>query len=438
MINIYQKVKIGLWIGLLFLSINVFAQPFYGDCNSNVRVCGDTLFPIAATAPGIQEVPPSGSLGNPNVNIPPSTNAGCLLTGETFPTWILVEIQTGGLLEFIFGGNGTQAGFYDWIMYDYTNVTCADIANNLVAPVRCNWNAGASGGTGLVNVIPPGGDPGNYEAPLQVNACEKYLIVFNNFSSVATNVPMQFFGTAVVCQPTVPSSVTLQNVTICRGDSIQLIVGNGAQQYSWTPATGLSNPNVSNPFAFPDTTITYICNSTSNCPLVNRFDTVTITVRNGPNASCLPDTFFCEGSGGTEVGALVTGGVAPYIYSWSPGNANLSNINLLNPVANPDTTTTYYFYATGADGCRSNIDSMVVTPIPLPLADAGMDLSFCKDAPGVFLQGQIINPIGSYRVQWLPQTGLFCDTCLVTYAQPNQTTIYTLRVTELATGCSSD
>jgi gliding motility-associated-like protein len=416
----------------------LYAQaPFYGDCANHVRVCGDTIFPIDATSPGLQEVPPSGSLGNPNGNIPPSTNQGCLLTGETFPTWILVEIQTGGVLEFIFGGGGTQVGFYDWIMYDFTNVTCADIANNLVPPVRCNWNGSMTGGTGIVNFLPPGGDSTNYELPLQVNACDKYMIVFNNFSSVQTLVPMQFFGTAAVCQPILPFSISPLPLTVCAGDSAQLNVGSGAA-YEWTPSTGLSNPFIGNPKAAPDSTTTYVVRTFVQCPFFERFDTVTVSVRYGPQAVTFPDTFYCEGSGGVGIGASVTGGVTPYTYVWSPNDGSLSDVNALMPVANPNVRTRYYFYATGFDGCRSNIDSMDVDVVPLPIVNAGPDLEFCADAPGVFLQGQILNPSGNYELQWRPSTGLFCDTCLVTYAQPNSTTAYTLRVRSLTTGCESD
>jgi gliding motility-associated-like protein len=412
--------------------------PFYGDCAFHVRVCGDTIFPIDATSAGIQDVPPPGSLGNPSPNaVPPSTNAGCLQTGETFPTWILIEIQSGGTLEFTFGANGAQAGFYDWIMYDFTNITCADIANNLVPPVRCNWNGSPVGGTGMVAALPVGGDSSNYEAPLQVNACDKFMIVFNNFSSVQANVPMEFFGSANVCQPVYPVDISPLPITICVGDSAQLNVGSGAS-YSWTPVQGLSDPNSPNPKASPDSTTTYICRTFVPCPFFEKFDTVTVAVRYGGQITAFPDTFFCEGSGGVQIGATVSGGVAPFTYVWSPNNGSLNDVNSLITIANPAVDTRYYVYAVGFDGCETNIDSIDVRIEPLPVVDAGLDLEFCEDAPGVFLQGSIVNVSGTYSLQWLPSTGLYCDTCLVTYAQPGSTTAYTLRATSLVTGCSSD
>jgi len=48
---------------------------------------------------------------------------------------------------------------------------------------------------------------------------------------------------------------------ICTGESSQLnafaMGGTGTYTYEWTPATGLSNPNIANPVATPDATTTY-------------------------------------------------------------------------------------------------------------------------------------------------------------------------------------
>src|SRR6185295_6722892 len=46
------------------------------------------------------------------------------------------------------------------------------------------------------------------------------------------------------------------NVSICFGDSTTLQASGGVN-YSWLPNAGLSNPNISNPFAFPAATTIY-------------------------------------------------------------------------------------------------------------------------------------------------------------------------------------
>ncbi|MFN3874338.1 MAG: T9SS type A sorting domain-containing protein [Flavobacteriales bacterium] len=176
------------------------------DCSQAVPVCTNINFQIDPNGYGsVHEIPALGSLGNPDFLLGDSIyspwgsdNYGCLRAGELNSTWMVVNVLTGGSLEFVFGGLGTQAGFYDWIMYPYGPNTCSQVAANLVAPVRCNWNGVAYGGTGLASTVPPGGDASNFEPPLIVGGNTQWLICFSNWSSVTTTVPLQFGGTAVV------------------------------------------------------------------------------------------------------------------------------------------------------------------------------------------------------------------------------------------------
>ena len=183
------------------------------DCNQAVNVCTNINFQIDPNGSGsTNEIPPLGSMGNPDYGplslVPPfyntwgTTNEGCLRGGELNSTWMVLNVLTGGTLEFTFGGLGTQTGFYDWIMYPFTITNCAQVSSGLVAPVRCNWNGVSFGGTGLAAAPPPGGDASNFEPPINVVAGSRWLICFSNWSSVTTAVPLQFGGTAVVsCSP---------------------------------------------------------------------------------------------------------------------------------------------------------------------------------------------------------------------------------------------
>lgn len=181
------------------------------DCSEAVNICENFNFQINPNGEGnIYEIPPLGSIGNPLLTswdgIPSpwgSNNDGCLQNDELNSTWMIINIWQGGLLNFTFGGNGTQAGFYDWIMYPYDSIAgCSNIISNTLPPVRCNWNWSSTGGTGLQSVIPPGGSPGNFEPPLTVLTGQQYIICFSNWSSAVTAVPLDFGGTAVVgCYP---------------------------------------------------------------------------------------------------------------------------------------------------------------------------------------------------------------------------------------------
>lgn len=236
------------------------------------------------------------------------------------------------------------------------------------------------------------------------------------------------------------------DTTVCAGNNnpFQLSATSNCPTctYHWEPAQYFVNPNAQNPMVSVSTstsfTVTVSGSLGPNCPVETMMDTVYVDVLPAPLVVLSPDTFTCAGSGGVQLNSVTTGGVPPYTYVWTPQDGSLSDANITNPVANPDTNTWYYFFATGFNGCRSNTDSVLVEVFDLPVVDAGTDLTFCDDAPGVFLTGSIQNPFGTYQVRWLPATGLFCDTCLVTYAQPASTTAYTLRVKSLTTGCESD
>jgi len=149
------------------------------------------------------------------------------------------------------------------------------------------------------------------------------------------------------------------------------------------------------------------------------------------------DTFMCENSEGVSLSGMGSGGRLPYTFEWSPNNGSLSNPHQSNSFANPDTTTLYSLIVIDEAGCVSLPSYQKVTVYPLPIADAGLDLNYCKEGPAVFLQGNITNATGQYSVNWTPASAVYCDTCLMTYATPDSTTLMTLWVTDLNTGCSS-
>ncbi len=201
------------------------------DCAIGVNVCTNLAFAIDPNGAGsnTNEIPPTGSVGNPfydgfsTFNPWGTPNSGCLQIDESNSTWMRVNISGTGNLEFTFGGNGTQGGFYDWIMYPAT-AGCTEILSHTVAPVRCNWNGAPFGGTGLADVVPSGGDSFNFEPSLPVVAGEVYIICFSNYSSVQTAVPLEFGGTAIVsCTPLPVEMVQFAGERIYRNVSLEWI-----------------------------------------------------------------------------------------------------------------------------------------------------------------------------------------------------------------------
>lgn len=175
------------------------------DCVAAACACDGFSFALTPTGSGtFVDVPSPGSNSNPNFGAGPpwgGTDSGCLLAGELNSHWITFTVATSGTLAFSFGqnSNGGQFGFYDWSMWPYNGLTtCNDIANDLVPPARCLWNAAAFGGTGLANPIPAGGNAGNYGPPLNVVAGQQFVLCLSNYSYVTANVVLDFFGTATI------------------------------------------------------------------------------------------------------------------------------------------------------------------------------------------------------------------------------------------------
>ncbi|CAN5837397.1 hypothetical protein BH11BAC7_BH11BAC7_30350 [soil metagenome] len=153
-----------------------------------------------------------------------------------------------------------------------------------------------------------------------------------------------------------PSPVATNDTSICAGQSVQLNSSGGAT-YTWSPVTGLNNPNIPNPIATPVVTTTYVVTMSNGSCAAS--EPVVVTVLTA-QATAGPDTTICRGAG---VVLTATGGVS---YSWLP-TTGLNNPNIQNPVASPSVTTTYTCTVTNSIGCTGT-DVVTVTIAPSPTA----------------------------------------------------------------------
>jgi len=175
---------------ILFIEGSIGSAYNQQDCLGAINVCSSVMSSNDSYfGPGlIDEIPAPGSISNPDIN-PAGYNSGCLLSGERNTVWYSINITSPGVLSWKLTH---QPGCYDWIMYDLTNNSCSDILNNTLAPVRCNWNGACLTTAGMMNVIPAGSSPFDFQAPLDVVAGQSFVLALSNWSGTSGNYSIDF------------------------------------------------------------------------------------------------------------------------------------------------------------------------------------------------------------------------------------------------------
>ena len=166
-----------------------------------------------------------------------------------------------------------------------------------------------SGGTDIEDSTDVGDvttyDPGDFPCGSTIYV----TIIPYNVAGNAQGCPEESFTTEFVVAD------AGNDIAFCAGGSGQLSASGGTT-YSWSPTTGLSDPNIANPIASPSATTIYTVTVSNDgrCP---DSDQVTVTVYPNPvpNASATDETGN-DFNDGTAT-ANPTNGLAPYSYEWS-------------------------------------------------------------------------------------------------------------------------
>ncbi len=229
------------------------------------------------------------------------------------------------------------------------------------------------------------------------------------------------------------SSTTTLDVTATGGEP--------GYTYLWSPAGSLNDATAKNPVAKPLVTTTYTVVVTDNNGCEAQAQ-VTITVADELTVSVSADDLLigtCPTSRSTLV-ASVTGGKAPYSYSWTPA-ASLNNPNVSSPIAKPLITTTYEVTVKDAYGCEATAQITIDVADELTVS-ATADDYLIGTCPGSVSQitaiaaGGEAFPDGSYLWSWAPAAGLSATNIPNPEAKPTSTTTYTVTVTD-ANGCTA-
>lgn len=189
--------------------------------------------------------------------------------------------------------------------------------------------------------------------------------------------------------------------SLCNGDSV-LLTATGGSIFLW------SNGNTADSiWVAPAVTTTFTVTVTENgC---SDSDNVTVTVNSIPNADAGNDQAICSGQS-----ALITasgGGT----YLWSNGGST-SVISVSPGMATSFTVTV------SNNGC-TDVDSVLVTVNPNPVADAGADQTIC---PG---ESAAVVASGGGNYLWSN-----ADTTMTIVVSPSNTTTYTVTVN--LSGCT--
>ena len=289
----------------------------------------------------------------------------------------------------------------------------ADAGNNQAMCIGNSATLAASGG--ISYIWSPAVDLNNsiINGPIAsptVTTTYQVTVLDNNGCSATDNM-------VLTVHPLPPASAG-NNIAICSGYTSTLSASGGVS-YLWSPASSLSNANISNPVASPTITTTYSVTVTDNnsCSATN---SMVLSINTLPPANAGNDTAICLNLSTT---LNASGGVG---YAWSPATA-LSNPNIANPVASPTITTTYTVTVTDNGGCSAT-DSMVLTVYPLPPADAGANASICLGTT------TILNANGGTSYSWSPANTLNFSNIAQPIASPIINTTYTVTVTDI-NGC---
>jgi gliding motility-associated-like protein len=179
---------------------------------------------------------------------------------------------------------------------DSASISCT--VNGGAAPFNYAWSNGSSG---VSQIVFPTSSTTYTIIVTDANGCSAQ-------SSVAINVTPY------------PSLQVNPPVDICYGLSTQL-TATGASTYSWSPATGLSDPNSANPTASPNSTTNYIVTAANgNCVVT---DSVLVTVAPEILVSFNPDVVIGYPPLTVNFANNSSGAIN---YSWSFGDGNTSNL----------------------------------------------------------------------------------------------------------------
>jgi PKD repeat protein len=261
-------------------------------------------------------------------------------------------------------------------------------------------------------------EPGTYEVVLIAEPDAVCADTFSTFVSVYLNsIVPDFTYEFISCV----DAIELQMLDLSVDPESEIV------EWEWTLSSGQTS-NQQNPIftiiGDQDLIVTLTVTSELGCTATTSqiFPVATI------DEEIAPDTLLCGGG----FYALNPDFNPAYIYEWSPAGS-LNDANDPNPVANPDTTTTYTVIITNAAGCELILETTITVPEPIVI-NLPQDSIICNAEVDLFAEtDQGVEFIWATDPDFVDVIG---TTQGITVTPVGATTYY-VRVTD-AFGCQAD
>lgn len=217
-----------------------------------------------------------------------------------------------------------------------------------------------------------------------------------------------------------PIAIVSNGIETCSNDSVQL-EAQGGDSYLWSPSTGLSDPTISTPFAYTDSSMEYtvVVTDINGCKDTNN---LSLKVHPLPEPILSVPTDLCEGES-AEVN--VQGGISTV---WAI-HSDFDCPTCPTTVVNPSSTTTYNVTVFTDKGCMT-MDTFTINVRPNPVVNTIDDQTICRGTT-VELTTQ---STGADAFIWTPVSGLSSDLVESPTAAPYTSTQYIVTATS-SYGC---
>jgi gliding motility-associated-like protein len=189
--------------------------------------------------------------------------------------------------------------------------------------------------------------------------------------------------------------------TICAGECVEITgvtLDDGDATFSWSPLSGIQDPNSLVTDVCPDSTTVYTLTSEiSDCEAQ---DSIRVNVTS-LDILLTPSPVSCEDGSTGSITTTVGNGNGPYTFDWTGPDGYTSNDQ------NPDdlATGTYCVTVTDSDGCTTEacvdvVEGNLLEVESIDIADNGCEDISCNGGSDGEITLTVVGGVGAYTIEW--------------------------------------